>query len=51
VLGHKTCIALNDGTSRDVEVPEYLIGPPVADELDGGVVQLPQKEGHGATGP
>jgi hypothetical protein len=51
VVGHDTGVALHDGPGRNVEVPEYLVGAPAADELNGGVVHLSKKECHGTAGP
>jgi hypothetical protein len=50
-LHHNACMALHDWASRDVEVAENLVQALGADELDGGIVHLPKKEGHGTAGP
>jgi hypothetical protein len=51
VLCHDACVALHDWACGDVQVAKYLVGPPPANKLDGGVVHLSKKEGQGTAGP
>ena len=51
VLCHDMGMALHYRPSRDMQISEDLVGPPPANELDGGVVHLAKKEGHGTAGP
>jgi hypothetical protein len=51
VLGHDACVALHDRSRRDVEVAKDLVRAPAPNELNGGVVHLSKKEGHGTAGP
>ena len=51
VLDHYAGVALHDRPSRFMQIPKDSVGPPPSDELDGGVVHLCKKEGHGTAGP
>jgi hypothetical protein len=51
ILRHDAGVALHYWPSRDMQIPEDLVGSPPANELDGGLVHLAKKEGHGTAGP
>jgi hypothetical protein len=47
VLRHYMGMAMHYRPSRDMKILEDLVGLPQANEVDGGVVHLAKKEGHG----